>query len=279
VIYRMTAGILAALVLWTGFAVLGTPAQAQDRKTDKKAQDSELSKAAQQHFEDLEAALMESIKTWRAEQKAAVDAAIEKGGPIPAIAMSPPGKLLDEHKRHFIKATRTYAETDAVIPFHVWILRNSYGKQDERVVMASLSTLISEHVASPLMVDVPEAVAALSEKIGEPRMKSILKAIESKNKNSDVQGAAKLVRLRSVIQNAPISSKEYMMAKLELLGAKERVKDGDLASRIQATIDDREGLAGGDLAPEIDGVDMDGVAFKLSDYKGKVILLDFWGDW
>jgi cytochrome oxidase Cu insertion factor (SCO1/SenC/PrrC family) len=29
-------------------------------------------------------------------------------------------------------------------------------------------------------------------------------------------------------------------------------------------------------APEIDGVDQDGKSFKLSDYKGKVVLLDFW---
>jgi peroxiredoxin len=29
-------------------------------------------------------------------------------------------------------------------------------------------------------------------------------------------------------------------------------------------------------APEIQGVDADGAAFKLSDYRGKVVLLDFW---
>ena len=32
-------------------------------------------------------------------------------------------------------------------------------------------------------------------------------------------------------------------------------------------------------APEVEGVDIDGTAFKLSDYRGKVVLLDFWGDW
>jgi len=263
----------------TGFAVIGTPAQAQDRTTDSKAQDSELSKKAKQHFEELEAALMESIKTWRAEQKAAVDAAIADGGPIPAIAMSPPAKLLDEHKRKFIMATQTYAETDAVIPFHVWILRNSFGELDERVRTSSLSTLLKSHVTSPLMIDVPEAVGRLAGKIGQERVESILKAIESKNKSRDVVGAAKLVRLRPVIQQAKVGSKEYEMAKRELLGAIEGIKDGDLASRMQATIDAREGLADGDLAPDIDGVDMDGVAFKLSDYKGKIVLLDFWGDW
>ena len=35
----------------------------------------------------------------------------------------------------------------------------------------------------------------------------------------------------------------------------------------------------GKAAPEISGVDIDGVDFKLSDYRGKVVMLDFWGDW
>ena len=35
----------------------------------------------------------------------------------------------------------------------------------------------------------------------------------------------------------------------------------------------------GDVAPEISGEDLDGVAFNLSDYRGKVVLLDFWGHW
>jgi hypothetical protein len=35
----------------------------------------------------------------------------------------------------------------------------------------------------------------------------------------------------------------------------------------------------GKLAPDIEGEDIDGVKFKLSDYRGKVVLLDFWGHW
>ena len=32
-------------------------------------------------------------------------------------------------------------------------------------------------------------------------------------------------------------------------------------------------------APDIEGEDLDGVPFKLSDYRGKVVVLDFWGNW
>lgn len=34
-----------------------------------------------------------------------------------------------------------------------------------------------------------------------------------------------------------------------------------------------------DPAPEITGEDVDGTEFKLSDYRGKVVVLDFWGFW
>ena len=38
-------------------------------------------------------------------------------------------------------------------------------------------------------------------------------------------------------------------------------------------------LSIGRTAPEITGQDVDGKTFKLSDYRGKVVLLDFWGHW
>ena len=35
----------------------------------------------------------------------------------------------------------------------------------------------------------------------------------------------------------------------------------------------------GMAAPDIAGEDADSQKFKLSDYRGKVVLLDFWGNW
>ncbi len=35
----------------------------------------------------------------------------------------------------------------------------------------------------------------------------------------------------------------------------------------------------GDTADDIEGEDLSGAKFKLSDYRGKVVVLDFWGDW
>jgi hypothetical protein len=40
-----------------------------------------------------------------------------------------------------------------------------------------------------------------------------------------------------------------------------------------------EMLAIGKDAPDIVGEDIAGKRFKLSDYRGKVVVLDFWGNW
>ncbi len=35
----------------------------------------------------------------------------------------------------------------------------------------------------------------------------------------------------------------------------------------------------GNVAPDIEGEDLDGKAFRLSEYRGKVVVIDFWGNW
>jgi thiol-disulfide isomerase/thioredoxin len=52
-----------------------------------------------------------------------------------------------------------------------------------------------------------------------------------------------------------------------------------LGEEAEARLDDMFNLAVGKPAPEIEGVDFDGKPLKLSDYKGKVVVLVFWGTW
>jgi hypothetical protein len=51
---------------------------------------------------------------------------------------------------------------------------------------------------------------------------------------------------------------------------------GSVGDKARSELDDVLHLAVGKVAREIGGRDQDGVAFKLSDYRGKVVLLDFW---
>jgi hypothetical protein len=53
----------------------------------------------------------------------------------------------------------------------------------------------------------------------------------------------------------------------------------EFADKIGAPVYEKQKLQPGMEVPDIVGEDVDGVAFKLSDYRGKVVLLDYWGFW
>jgi hypothetical protein len=55
--------------------------------------------------------------------------------------------------------------------------------------------------------------------------------------------------------------------------------DRTLAESAQAELFELHYLAIGKVAPDIEGEDVDGRNFKLSEYRGKVVVIDFWGDW
>ena len=69
---------------------------------------------------------------------------------------------------------------------------------------------------------------------------------------------AKVILIVLLVEGLPVSSKMLLA---------------------QQTPHDPEDLAIGKVAPEIEGADVNGMPFKLSDYRGQVVLLDFWGDW
>ncbi len=54
---------------------------------------------------------------------------------------------------------------------------------------------------------------------------------------------------------------------------------GNLAKAAAGQLFEMRHLSIGKTAPQIEGEDIDGVPFKLSDYRGKVVMLDFWGHW
>jgi hypothetical protein len=56
-------------------------------------------------------------------------------------------------------------------------------------------------------------------------------------------------------------------------------RKGLIGETAAASLHELRNLVVGKPAPEITGEDIQGVAFKLSDYRGKVVMLDFWGHW
>jgi len=70
-------------------------------------------------------------------------------------------------------------------------------------------------------------------------------------------------------------AEKYFTQVVEEFGEKNVSKKKDAEREIKML----QTLRVGKVAPEITGPDLDGKEFKLSEYRGKVVLLDFWGHW
>ncbi|MCH7689234.1 MAG: redoxin domain-containing protein, partial [Planctomycetes bacterium] len=57
-----------------------------------------------------------------------------------------------------------------------------------------------------------------------------------------------------------------------------KIRGGTVGARAKSELYDIRHLGIGKLAPDIEGKDQDGKQFKLSDYRGKVVLLYFWSE-
>ena len=63
------------------------------------------------------------------------------------------------------------------------------------------------------------------------------------------------------------------------LGELENSAGKPFREAVAAQVFELQNLRIGMVAPDIVAKDLDGVEFKLSDYRGKVVVLDFWGNW
>ena len=114
----------------------------------------------------------------------------------------------------------------------------------------------------------PEAIAFLEKVIRENRNREALAAATFVLGNIYCEkGGEKLKRGEELLEKAV---KQYGDVKLG------RTTIGKYA---QGRLFEIRFLSVGKPAPEIEGEDVYGKKFKLSDYRGKVVVLDFWGDW
>jgi hypothetical protein len=174
----------------------------------------------------------------------------------------------------------------------------------------ALEILLRDYVTSDKLVTLAERLG--SDKEGEKTLRLLIE----KNPHRDVQGTACVslaLRLKGDAQNARrLKLGGKVRYRLEESLGKERVQEllaldlakvdreveqlFDLASKKYSDVqlESREttvgklaegelfeihNLAIGKTVPDIAADDLDGKAFKLSDYRGKVVMLDFWGHW
>jgi hypothetical protein len=149
--------------------------------------------------------------------------------------------------------------------------------------------VIEHHLTSP---GVESLIPTLARQ-GRGYDVALLKTLIEKNPAKPVKAMAAYTLAQSVkaeaegpkVKDADIEAKQAEAIKaLEKLA--EEYGDvqltavrGKVADVARTAIEEIKKSPVGKVTPEIEGEDIEGVKFKLSDYRGKVVLLDFWGHW
>ncbi len=168
----------------------------------------------------------------------------------------------------FKEFARRHKGHEVTIEAYVEILMGQH--EDSAAMTEARAALLADHVESAALVP---ALWVLTE--DEQALRTILE----KSPHRSVRGPAQLL-LGVLLKESERPGGLAALRKAHSEYADVPLWAGrTVGDKAAAEIFELEKLQVGLTAPEIEGKDQDGVLLRLSEYRGKVVLLDFWGDW
>jgi hypothetical protein len=181
----------------------------------------------------------------------------------------------EDYATQLWELTDQYEGSEAALDAMVWIAQSA-GTDENTTRIIDVS--VAFHMDSDKLGTIL-ARARLSEK-SLPNVEAILE--ESASESTRAQACFALGSFWKGRADSDESVLPKALAYFERVGAEfAEVKSYNttMGQRAEGELFEMKSLVIGMVAPEITAEDLDGVSFNLSDYRGKVVVLDFWGDW
>jgi hypothetical protein len=190
----------------------------------------------------------------------------------------------------FVELAEKNPKDPVAIDALVWVMNNSFSPLGTDPTRAkALDLLIRDHVKSAKLGSVCQSLSFRMDKPSEKFLRTVLE----KNEHKDVQGVACLALAQGLKREADLKANSDKAAADKLSKESEKLFEraadkyadvkmpfyGSVGAKAKSELFDLRFLSVGKPAPEVEGEDQDGKKFKLSDYKGKVVLLDFWSQY
>ncbi|MEE9393542.1 MAG: hypothetical protein V3W41_13660 [Planctomycetota bacterium] len=173
----------------------------------------------------------------------------------------------------YLAAAKKYQGTEDALPFLLAALELD---PPRKVRDQMVQTLIADHVESPGLEELAMLLEGYgAQMLGRKNAKNLMKQLLAHNPHASVKASlqyAKAMKLRGPGKPTAAILKEYRRV-IEL------APNCQAAGYAKRVIFEAENLQVGMAAPSTEGEDIDGVPFKLADYDGQVVMLDFWGFW
>ena len=263
-------------------ATLAAPfgvAQATPPETPVSRQER-LEEAARARDRELFAETKAARRAWLAERRRIARArkvARDAGLPEPEV-VAPERPALGPVVARYYEAALEFVEIESGLRFLEWIVTEGV-EHDVEIARKALLTMARDHGQDPRLARMIAELPRLESQLGSAVTDEYVGTLTTGGAHPDLIARLMLSRHAETIETAERSSVAYSTARRELMAALEAGASEPLAQQIRKRIDVREKFGVGASAPDIRGIDLDGEEFALSDYEGKVIFLDFWGDW
>lgn len=256
-----------------------SPADAADKTAGKEPADKEAAADAEQSIAEQIAAIetdfdkkqQEMIKRFRAtEDQAERQKILEEYNSLQA-----------DRTAKYLEIVEKDADDPAVFPALQTLVF------DPRHSTKALDLIVKHHLDN----DRVGGVCLQLGMRGDPRAEKLIRAVVEESKSRDSRGLAllalgKMLSARADQQGTSDAKRGKLReeAKEALTTVSEKYADLDASGRnagewAKSILFEVEHLAIGLPVPDLAGEDLEGAEFKLSDYRGKVVFLDFWAHW
>lgn len=164
----------------------------------------------------------------------------------------------------------------------MWMIENvrdaGFKKKEADGIKAELAgRLVREFVAADWFGDAAKLIIKEKRALGMELVEELATTIVAKSPDRIIQ-ARTLADLAAVFERSKDEDESKkgtaLFARLEKEYDEETLGQALSGSRFKSTF-----LRKGKVVPDFTTEDVDGAAFKLSDYRGQVVLIDFWGFW
>jgi len=179
----------------------------------------------------------------------------------------------EKFSENFMTLAREHPTDPAGLDALVWVATNCRNQKEQE---PALDLLLRNHLKSPKLADVPMSlIYSESAKVEE-----FLRALLKESPDHAVKGKA-AYSLGYYLNRNDRNPKEAEKVFEEVAAQYPDVTGyrTSLADMAKSQLFEIRNLKIGQVAPDITGKTVDGKKLKLSTYRGKVVVLDFWGDW
>jgi len=257
-------------ILLISATLLGGPAAAQEKAAvpaaaEAQATDKKLADLIERFNKERSEVIAAYQKAETEEERAKIIAKLPGKGYIPEF------RAVAEEAKGSDTAARAW----------MWVLRLT--EDDPKQAWEVVELLLSEHMQSPAMDELSGVLRYASYTHGEGPVIEALRSMVSESPHERVRAGALFTLGAVLLESDKAGNKAEGRDCFEAVIA----EYGKLSYRSSSTYEaaatgylyELDHLQIGMAAPDFQSTDENGVTWKLSDYKGKVVVVDFWGNW